>query len=83
MAPSEAVELGGWRNNSLAADSAPRAALDALVDCRSMLPRRALSSSCPGHRSARGPRYGRGSLLHGKILEDEVMVLDDVNHGVE
>jgi hypothetical protein len=46
---------------------------------RSMLPHRALSSSCPGHRSARGPRYGRGSLLHGEILEDEVVVLDDVN----
>jgi hypothetical protein len=33
MAPGEAVELGGWRNNSLAADRAPGAALDALVDC--------------------------------------------------
>jgi hypothetical protein len=30
MAPGEAVELGGWRSNSLAADSAPSAALDAL-----------------------------------------------------
>jgi hypothetical protein len=28
MAPDEAVELGGWRNNSLAADNAPGAALD-------------------------------------------------------
>jgi hypothetical protein len=33
MAPREAVELGGWRNNSLAADSAPGAALDALDVC--------------------------------------------------
>jgi hypothetical protein len=33
MAPSEAVELGGWRSNSLAADSAPGAALDALDIC--------------------------------------------------
>jgi hypothetical protein len=33
MAPGEAVELGGWRNNSLAADSAPGAALDALDVC--------------------------------------------------
>jgi hypothetical protein len=33
MAPGEAVELGGWRNNSLAADSAPSAALDALDVC--------------------------------------------------
>jgi hypothetical protein len=30
MAPGEAVELGGWHNNSLAADSAPDAVLDAL-----------------------------------------------------
>jgi hypothetical protein len=33
MAPGEAVELGGWRSNSLAADSAPSAALDALDVC--------------------------------------------------
>jgi hypothetical protein len=33
MAPGEAVELGGWRNNSLAADSTPGAALDALDVC--------------------------------------------------
>jgi hypothetical protein len=31
--PSEVVELGGWRNSSLAADSAPGAALDALDVC--------------------------------------------------
>jgi hypothetical protein len=33
MAPGEAVELGGWRNSSLPADSAPGAALDALDVC--------------------------------------------------
>jgi hypothetical protein len=33
MAPGEAVELGGSHNNSLAADSAPDAALDALDVC--------------------------------------------------
>jgi hypothetical protein len=27
--------------------------------------------------------YTCSSLLHGEVLEDEVMVLDDVNHGVE
>jgi hypothetical protein len=32
MAPGEAVELGGWRNNSLAADNAPGAALDGVRD---------------------------------------------------
>jgi hypothetical protein len=30
MAPCEAMELGGWRSNSLVADSAPGATLDAL-----------------------------------------------------
>jgi hypothetical protein len=33
MAPGEAMELGGWRSNSLVADSAPGAALDALDVC--------------------------------------------------
>jgi hypothetical protein len=33
MAPGEVVELGGWRSNSLVADSAPGAALDALDVC--------------------------------------------------
>jgi hypothetical protein len=33
MAPGEAVELGGWRSNSLAIDSAPGGALDALDVC--------------------------------------------------
>jgi hypothetical protein len=33
MAPGEAVELGGWCNNSLATDSAPGTALDALDVC--------------------------------------------------
>jgi hypothetical protein len=31
-----------------------------------------------------GPRCGRGScLFHHEILGHEIMVLDDVNHGVE
>jgi hypothetical protein len=33
MAPGEVMELGGWRNNSLAADSAPGAAIDTLDVC--------------------------------------------------
>jgi hypothetical protein len=32
MDPSEAVELGGWRSNSLAVDNAPGAALDGARD---------------------------------------------------
>jgi hypothetical protein len=31
--PGEAMELGGWRSSSLATDSAPGAALDALDVC--------------------------------------------------
>jgi hypothetical protein len=33
MAPGEAVELGGWRSNSLVADSTPGVALDVLDVC--------------------------------------------------
>jgi hypothetical protein len=33
MTPCEAVELGGWHNSSLAANSAPGAALDVLDVC--------------------------------------------------
>jgi hypothetical protein len=36
MAPSEAMELGGSRSNSLAADSAPGTALDTLDVCAGM-----------------------------------------------
>jgi hypothetical protein len=32
MAPGEAVELGGWRSNSLAADNTPGAALNGVRD---------------------------------------------------
>jgi hypothetical protein len=32
MAPGEAVDLGGWRSNSLATDNAPGAALDGVRD---------------------------------------------------
>jgi hypothetical protein len=32
MAPSEAMELGGWRSNSLAANNAPGAALGRVRD---------------------------------------------------
>jgi hypothetical protein len=49
-----------------------------------VLPRRAHSSSYTECRVAGGLWCGRGSfLLHGEVLGDEVVVLDDVNHGVE
>jgi hypothetical protein len=83
MALGEAVELGGWRNNSLAADSAPGAARHPGRLRRSVLPRRVHSSSTR-RREVGGPRCGRGSrILHHEVLGHEIMVLDDVNHGVE
>jgi hypothetical protein len=49
MAPGEAVKLGGSRNNSLAADSAPRAALDgARDDCAGVCCRAACTAAAPG-----------------------------------
>jgi hypothetical protein len=41
-------------------------------------------SCCTRHREVGGPRNGRGSLLlQHEVLEHEVLVLDDVDHGVE
>jgi hypothetical protein len=48
MAPSEAVELGGWRSNSLAADSASGAALDALDACAGVSCREECTAAASG-----------------------------------
>jgi hypothetical protein len=49
MAPGEAVELGGWRSNSLAVDSAPGAALDgAWDDCAGVCCHAACTAAAPG-----------------------------------
>jgi hypothetical protein len=49
MAPSEAVELGGCRNNSLAADNAPGVALDGVRDiCAAVCSRAACTAAVPG-----------------------------------
>jgi hypothetical protein len=49
MVPSEAMELGGCRSNSLAADSAPRAALDGVRDvCATVCCRAACTAAVPG-----------------------------------
>jgi hypothetical protein len=48
MAPGEAVELGGWRSSSLAADSAPGAALDALDVCARVCYRADRTTTAPG-----------------------------------
>jgi hypothetical protein len=48
MAPGEAVELGEWRSNSLAADSAPGAALDALDACTGVCCHVECTAAAPG-----------------------------------
>jgi hypothetical protein len=49
MAPGEAVELGGCRNNSLAADNAPRDALDGVRDvCAAVCCRAACTTGVTG-----------------------------------
>jgi hypothetical protein len=49
MAPSEAVELGGCRSNSLAADNAPGVALDGVRDvCAAVCCRAACTVAAPG-----------------------------------
>jgi hypothetical protein len=48
MAPDEAVELGGWRSNSLATDNAPGAALDALDICVGVCCRVECTAAAPG-----------------------------------
>jgi hypothetical protein len=59
MALGEAVELGGWRSNSLAADKAPCAALDALEVC--------VGVCCRAERTAATPGAGR---LEARGVED-------------
>jgi hypothetical protein len=56
MAPGEAVELGGWRNNSLAADSAVGAALDSQDVCAGVCCRAECIAAAPsaGRLVARG-----------------------------
>jgi hypothetical protein len=50
---------------------------------RSVLPRRVHNSSTR-RRAVAGPWCGRRSLfLHQEVLGHEIMVLDDVDHGVE
>jgi hypothetical protein len=49
MAPGEAIELGGCRNNSLAADNAPRVALDGVRDvCAAVCCCAACTAAVPG-----------------------------------
>jgi hypothetical protein len=57
MAPDEAVELGGWHSNSLAADNAPGAALDGVRDaCAGVCYRTTCTAAAPdtGRLDTRG-----------------------------
>jgi hypothetical protein len=48
VAPDEAVELGGWRSHSLAADNAPGSALDGVWDaCAGVCCRTACTTAAP------------------------------------
>jgi hypothetical protein len=49
IAPGKAVELGGWRSNSLAADNAPGDALDGVRDvCAAVYCRATCTATTPG-----------------------------------
>jgi hypothetical protein len=66
MAPGEAVELGEWRNNSLAVDSAPGAALDALDACAGVCyraERTAAVAPSAGRLDARGMEEAASSSI--------------------
>jgi hypothetical protein len=59
MAPDEAVELGGWRSISLAADNAPGAALNGVRDaCAGVCCRTACTTAAPdiGRLDTRGTK---------------------------
>jgi hypothetical protein len=59
MDPGEAVELGGWHNNSLAIDKAPGVALDALDAYAGVC--------CRVERTAAAPGIGR---LEARSVEE-------------
>jgi hypothetical protein len=49
-----------------------------------VLPHRVHSSGCTRRREVGGPRCGRGSrFFHHEVLGQEIMVLDNMDHGVE
>jgi hypothetical protein len=79
MAPGEAVELGVWRSNSLAANSAPGTALDALDVCSGVCYR----AECTAAAAPGTWRLVARGVEEEEVLGHEIMVLDDVDHGVE
>jgi hypothetical protein len=85
MASGEAVELGGWRSNSLAADNAPRSCPRWSLGClRSCMLLRSVHSSSAQHWAVGNPWHGRSSfLLHQEILRSLGAVLNDLHHHAE
>jgi hypothetical protein len=65
MAPGEAVELVGWHSNSLAADSTPGAALDALDVCAGVCCRAECTAAAlgAGRLKARGVEDATSSSI--------------------
>jgi hypothetical protein len=86
MAPGEAVELGGLRSNSLAADNAPPwAALGGVLEvCAGVCCCAGVHSSSTRRRTV-GASWHRicRPFLHQEVLGRQVMVFDDLNHRVE
>ena len=83
MAPDEVVKLGGLRSNSLAADNALGTALDGALDvCAGVCCCAACIAAAPGagRLEARGVKDVASS---SGILGNEVVMLDDLNHGVD
>jgi hypothetical protein len=83
MAPSEAVELRvaqqfpGRRQRPRHSPRRSRRLRRSVLPCR-------VQSSSTKRRAVGGPQCGRSSLfLHHEVLGHEIMVLDDVDHGVE
>jgi hypothetical protein len=99
MALGEAMELGGWRRNSLVVDNALGAALDGVRDVcfmalgeavelggwrRNSLVADSVHSSSPRRREVRHSWRGRCSFfLHKEVLRSLGAVLDDLDHCVE
>jgi hypothetical protein len=81
MFPSEAVELGGCRNNSLAADNALGDALDGVRDvCAAVCCRVACAAGVTGAGRLGTCSGGSSFSLHRKVNRSLSVVLNDLHH---
>jgi hypothetical protein len=72
-----AQQLSGRRQRPRRCPRRPRRLRGSMLSCR-------VHNNSTKRREVGGPWCGRGSrLLHHEVLEHEIMVLDDVDHGVE